>query len=191
MKKNRFYAIARVCVMPLLWLIFPHRVFGLENIPSTGPVMLCSNHVSLIDPVFLGCSLKRQIRFISKKELFSVKILGSFLRALGMFPVDRGGTDMTAMRTSLSILREGGVLGIFPQGHRYRQDENRKMESGAALMALRARVPVIPIHISPVKAFRRTTIRIGAPLELSDIGRIDGAAVTEFTNRLSGAIWKD
>ena len=190
MKRNHFYHFAVAVLWPILHLIFPHRVTGLENIPREGGVMLCSNHVSMLDPFFIAGAVKREIRFISKKELFKNKLLGAIMTKLGMFPVDRGGSDMAAMRTCISILKEGGVLGIFPQGHRYKHDENRELQSGAAFIALRTRVPVVPIHVSgPVRPFHRTTIHIMPPVDLADLARPDAVAIGEATNRLSGAIW--
>lgn len=190
MKRNHFYHFAVALLWPILHLIFPHRVTGLENVPAEGAVMLCSNHVSMLDPFFIAGAVKREIRFISKKELFKNKLLGAIMTKLGMFPVDRGGSDMTAMRTCISILKEGGVLGIFPQGHRYKHDENHEMQSGAAFIALRTHVPVVPIHVSgPVRPFRRTTIDIMPPVDLSDLTRPDAPSIGEATKRLSGAIW--
>ena len=175
---------------PILHLIFPHRVTGLENVPAEGAVMLCSNHVSMLDPFFIAGAVKREIRFISKKELFKNRLLGAIMTKLGMFPVDRGGSDMAAMRTCLSILKEGGVLGIFPQGHRYKHDENHEMQSGAAFIALRTHAPVVPIHVSgPVRPFHRTTIHIMPPVDLSDLTRPDAPSIGEATRRLGEAIW--
>lgn len=192
MKSNRFYHVIVALVRPLLHLIFPHRVIGRENVPLEGPVMLCSNHVSMIDPLFIAAAVRREVRFISKKELFDNRLLGAFLTRLGMFPVDRGGSDMAAMRSCIGILKEGGALGIFPQGHRFKHDENREMQSGAALMAIRTKAPVIPIHVSgPVRPFHRTTVRIGAPVGLEDISRPDAAALGEATKRLTAAIWEE
>ena len=190
MKRNHFYHFAVALLWPILHLIFPHRVTGLENVPGEGAVMLCSNHVSMLDPFFIAGAVKREIRFISKKELFKNKLLGAILTKLGMFPVDRGGSDMTAMRTCVSILREGGVLGIFPQGHRYKHDENHEMQSGAAFIALRTHVPVVPIHVSgPVRPFRFTRIHIMPPVDLNDLTRPDATAIGEATKRLTDAIW--
>ena len=175
---------------PILHLIFPHRVTGLENVPAEGAVMLCSNHVSMLDPFFIAGAVRREIRFISKKELFTNRLLGAIMTKLGMFPVDRGGNDMAAMRTCISVLKEGGVLGIFPQGHRYKHDENHEMQSGAAFIALRTHVPVVPIHVSgPVRPFRFTRIHIMPPVDLSDLTRPDAPSIGEATKRLSDAIW--
>lgn len=192
MSENRFYYVARAAVTPLLHLLYPYRITGKENIPLEGPAILCSNHVHMFDPVFIATGTPRYIRYISKKELFESKFLAWLFRHLGMFPVARGQADMSAMRTMLSILKEGGVLGIFPQGHRYKNDDHRQLETGAAIIALRARVPVIPIHVNgPLKLFRRNEITVGKPVVLDDLKRIDAPTLAEADNRLIAAIWKD
>ncbi|MBR0464449.1 MAG: 1-acyl-sn-glycerol-3-phosphate acyltransferase, partial [Clostridia bacterium] len=137
MKANRFYRVVRAIVIPLLHMFFPYKITGKENVPAEGPVLLVSNHVSDFDPAFIVCGLNRKITYLGKKELFRFRILKWFFSNLGVIPVDRGGTDMHAMRASLSVLKEGGVLGIFPQGHRYKKDDNRDIENGASLLALK------------------------------------------------------
>ena len=190
MKTNRFYFVIRAIIIPLLHIFFPFRLTGRENIPLEGPAMICSNHVSMLDPLFISASTRRYIRYISKKELFENRFLKWIFTHLGMFPVARGGSDMSAMRTSLAVLKDGGVLGIFPQGHRYRQDDHRALETGAAVMALRARVPVIPVHVrGPVRLFRMNEIAIGEPVALDDLKRIDTPALVETDRRLVAAIW--
>ena len=192
MKKNRFYYFIRALATPLTHFLFPFRTEGFENIPREGAAVLCMNHISMLDPVMVAITTRRYIRYISKKELFSNRFLSWFFTHIGMFPVGRGESDMTAMRTMLSILKDGGVLGIFPQGHRHRDDDDRTMESGAAIVCLRARVPVIPIHIQgPVRLFRKSVIRVGRPLALDDIRRIDAAGIQEANRRLIEGIWED
>ena len=190
--KNRFYAFARLVVMPILHFLFPFKIIGKENIPAEGPALICSNHVSVIDPLFLACGLKRQIFFIAKKELFDSKFGKKLFEALELIPVDRGATDMASMRKSLSVLREGGLLGIFPQGHRYKKDDNRDVLGGASLLALKSRVPVIPVTIiGPIRPFHFIHITIHKPMDLSDITRIDAHSMALTDDRLREHIWHD
>ena len=192
MKENRFYTFARAVVRVLCAIIFPYKVVGLENVPSEGSVLLCCNHVSMIDPVFLACALRRRVTYLAKKELFSNKIMNWLLRALGMVPVDRGASDIQAMRVCMDVLKQGGVLGIFPQGHRFKQDESREIQNGAALMALRSKAKVIAAHVSaPMKPFRRTTIRFSEPVDLSDLVRINSQAIQAASGRITEAIWQE
>ena len=183
------YKIGKVLARFLLAVIFRVQIAGTRKLPE-GPVIVVSNHISNWDVLILGGVFDRQIHYMAKKELFKNPLLKKLMEALGAFPVDRGGNDMAAMRTCISILKEGGVLGIFPQGHRYKHDENHEMQSGAAFIALRTHVPVVPIHVSgPVRPFRRTTIHIMPPVDLSDLTRPDAPSIGEATKRLSGAIW--
>ena len=192
MTDNRFYRTVIALLRPLMRLVFPHRVTGLEHIPSDGALILCGNHVSMLDPLFVACATKRPIRFIAKKELFQNRFLSALFTKMGMFPVDRGASDMAALRTCLNILKEGSVLGIYPQGHRWRNDDNHELHSGAVIMALRSRAPIVPIHVSgPVKPFRRTIVRIGAPVDLRDLPRVDTHAIETANSRLGAAIWPE
>lgn len=192
MKENKFYWLIRNIAWFLCRIIFPTKVIGAENIPAEGPVLLCSNHVSLIDPVLLACSFKRRVTFMAKKELFGTKFTNWFFRSLGMVPVDRGASDIQALRVCLEVLSEGGLLGIFPQGHRYKQDEKREIQNGAALMALRSKATVVAAHVSaPMKAFRRTTIRFSEPVDLSDMARVNSQAIQAASGRITEAIWQE
>lgn len=192
MKTNRFYRVMRAVVGALCRVIFPTRVIGVENIPAEGPVLLCSNHVSMMDPVLLICSTRRQISFLAKKELFSAGLTNWFFRALGMVPVDRGASDIQALRVSLEVLNGGGVLGIFPQGHRHRKDECREIQNGAAMLALRSKAQVVAAHVSaPMRAFRRTVIRFSEPIDLSDVARGNSQSIQATSKRIASNIWQE
>jgi len=188
--RPRFYRIMRLIARFLMTILFPIRRKGLENVPEHGAVMLCSNHISLIDPVALGCAMRRPVRFMAKRELFSVKWFARFLNSVGAFPVARGDADISAMRTSLALLREGEVMGIYPQGHRYKRDEEMFVAGGAALIALKTRATVIPIFMSKYRLFRFLHIRIGAPVSLKDLwGKIDADSLDEAARRITEGIW--
>lgn len=191
-KDNRFYRVVRAIVGVICRVLYPCRIIGVENIPMEGPVLLCSNHVSMVDPVLLVCSTRRQITFLAKKELFSIGLTNWFFRSLGMVPVDRGASDIQALRTCLEVLAGGGMLGIFPQGHRFRQDESRELQNGAAMMAIRSRATVIAAHVSaPMKPFRRVTVRYSAPIDLSDLTRANSQALQTVTERIALNIWQE
>ena len=191
MKVNRFYRFARAIVWAVLKVFFPSRVIGAHNIPAEGPVLLCCNHVSMLDPLFLACSTKRQITYLAKKELFGNAFTNWLFRALGMVPVDRGASDIQALRTCLEVLAGGGLLGIFPQGHRYRQDESREIQNGAAMMALRSKATVIAAHVIPFKMMRCTTVRYSEPIDLSDMTRASSQALQTVSERIALNIWQE
>ncbi len=192
MKVNGFYRFIRGVAWILCKILFPTKVIGVENVPAEGPVLICSNHVSMVDPVMIAISLKRQISFLAKKEVFGTKFTNWFFTNLGMVPVDRGASDIAAMRVCIETLNENRMLGIFPQGHRYKQDENREIQSGAAMMALRSKAVVVPVHVSaPLKAFRINTLRFGKPVDLSDLVRVNAQAITAANNRIAEGIWQE
>lgn len=193
MEINRTYARLRRLLSCLFRLLFPMKVTGLENLPEDGACILCSNHLSDWDPFLLACALPRQVVFLAKKELFEVPVVRWFVKKMDAFPINRGSADLAAIRKCMSVVREGKVLGIFPQGHRYRADDHRKLESGAALVALRTRTTVVPVHISaPLRYFHRVRIDVGAPVPLDDLaGKADTASLEEATERLTRAIWHD
>jgi len=191
-KKNYFYRFIRNAAWFLCKIIFPTKVIGVENVPAEGPVLICSNHVSMVDPVLIATSFYRHITFTAKKELFATKFTNWFFRNLGMVPVDRGASDIAALRVCIEALNEGRLLGIFPQGHRFKQDDSREIQNGAALMALRSKAVVVPAHVSaPLKAFRRNTIRFGKPVDLSDLTRINSQAISAASNRITEGIWQE
>lgn len=192
MKGLWFYRSIRALAWAICKVIFPTKVFGRENVPEEGAVLLCSNHVSLLDPVLLACALKRRVSFLAKKELFANPFTNWFFRSLGMVPVDRGASDIQALRICLDVLNGEGLLGIFPQGHRYKQDECREIQNGAALMALRSKAVVVAAHVSaPMKAFRRTTIRFSTPVDLTDMTRVNAQAIEAASGRITEAIWQE
>ena len=193
-KKNRntFYTVVRNVIKVLCMVLFPMKVVGADKVPSEGPVLLCCNHVSFMDAVYLACALKRRVTYLAKKELFENKFMNWALRNLGMVPVDRGASDIQAMRTCMDVLKEGRMLGIFPQGHRYKEDDHRELQNGAAMMALRARPVVIPVHVSAAaKLFRKVTVRVGDPIDLSDIARVNAPGLAEANKRIAGGIWQE
>lgn len=190
--QNVFYWIVRNLVKVICWIVFPTKVIDADKVPSQGPVMVCCNHVSFMDAIFLACALKRRVTYLAKKELFKNPIMNWILRGIGMVPVDRGASDIQAMRVCLDVLKEGRLLGIFPQGHRYADDSHHELQNGAALMALRARPMVVAAHVSnAAKLFRRTTIRFSDPIDLSDILRVNAQGLQQASLRIAGAIWQE
>ena len=156
------YKFIREIIRPICFILFPRRSHGKENLPKDGALIVCSNHISLIDPVFLGLDFKQPLHFIAKKEVCSAPIIGPILRAIGAFPVDRDAQDLKAIRTCMSVLKEGNTLGIFPEGTRIINGKTSEAKGGIALIAKRAKAPLIMAHIVPkkgrVKPFCRTDV---------------------------------
>lgn len=120
---------------------------GVENMPAEGPVILAINHISLWDPLVAASSLPRKVSFMAKEELFSIPVLGKILPKLGAFPVKRGQGDMNAIRQSLAILKEGRVLGLFPEGTRSKNGEIQKGLPGMVLLMEKSKASVVPIKM--------------------------------------------
>ena len=189
---ERFYDLCCNVLRPIAHLLFPMKIEGLENVPEAGGFILCCNHMSMVDPVYLAVSIRnRRVRFMAKAEVFKTKILGPIATGVGAFPVDRGHSDLNAVRTSLKLLSEGHPLGIFPQGTRSKGNERTPMLSGVSMIALRAGVPVIPAYIhGPYRLFRRSYIRFGKPVDLAVFGRrFDSETMNKVTQAIDDAVW--
>ncbi|MBO7744071.1 1-acyl-sn-glycerol-3-phosphate acyltransferase [Paenibacillus sp. MWE-103] len=160
------YSICRSLLRIIYAVLFRFEAIGLENIPPTGPVVLCSNHISLLDPPTVGTPVNRMVHYMAKAELFAVPLFGPFIRSLGAFPVKRGGVSKEAIRNAIGLLKEGKVMGIFPEGSRSAGDSAGK--KGAAMIALRSGAAVIPVAIiGRYKIFRKMRIKYGKPIDLS------------------------
>ena len=137
---------------PLAWLLFPFKTIGRENIPDTPgqpPLVLCCNHISVIDPVFLEMCQKRHVYFMAKEEIFKNRLATWFFaKQLGAFPVKRGAGDTGALDTARRIVEEGKLLGIFPEGTRSKDGRLGRAKSGAALIAAQTGASVLPVAIA-------------------------------------------
>ena len=162
---NRFYRIAYSIIAPLIRLFFPHRAVGLENLPEGG-ALLCANHVSGWDPFLIAVALPIDSRLtvMAKDQLFHIPVVGWFLRKVGVFPVKRGGNDLTAMKTAIRALSGGNRLLVFPEGTRVEGEGSGEAKGGVTVMATRTGVPMVPVYCGPKHKFlRRTTIVFGEP----------------------------
>lgn len=147
------------------------RVIGKENIPKDGAFIMCSNHTSMSDPIFMITVFDRQIHFMGKSELFKNPIVGGVLRAAGAFPVERGKGDVSAISLAEDILRSNEILGIYPEGRRYKTGAPRKAKSGVAHIAITTKADIVPVSVyrkGSYNWFKKTTIRIGNVIKYDD-----------------------
>lgn len=142
------YKIIRYIGCVLSFLFFPIRIKGESILDKKGSLILAANHVSYLDPIVLGIAIKRQIHFMAKKEIFEVPILGFIVKSLGAIPVDREKTTPESIKRAFSILRDGRILGIFPEGTRSVNGEILELNVGLIKIALKTNVPIIPIGIN-------------------------------------------
>jgi 1-acyl-sn-glycerol-3-phosphate acyltransferase len=177
-------------------------IIGLENVPPQAPFLFVANHLHNADPILFEIVLKRPVHFMAKQELFRNPILAWLIRRMGTFPVDRGRPDRAAIRHAEALLANGVPVGMFPEGTRSTTGALRPAFPGAGLIAIRARVDVLPAAIigtehlsfkqrngrrSPGGApwpFQRPkiTIRFGSPVSLEapkDGSRLNAAAATD------------
>lgn len=160
-----FYRFAKIMFLPIIYLLFWPKIEGLENFPPDGKVIVYSNHSSNFDPIVLGVLLPRKLHFMAKEELFRVPILGPIITKLGAFSVKRGKVDISAIKNSLRILKDGKVLGMFPEGTRSESGEIQNFSRGIASIALRAESCVVPVAIlDGYRCFKRITVRVGEPI---------------------------
>ncbi len=161
-----FYRIARSIANVLFRIIFRIRIEGRENISKDGALIICSNHISNFDPIMIAIAIPRPVSFMAKKELFSNKLFLS----LNAFPVDRKGSDLSAIRSSLKVLKEEKILGIFPEGTRVYKMDLDSIKSGIGLIAIKGQAPVVPIYIdSKYKPFSKVKITIGQTMNFEDL----------------------
>jgi 1-acyl-sn-glycerol-3-phosphate acyltransferase len=167
-----FYRFAKFVVRIYYNLFFKVTIKGEENLPQDGGYMLAPNHLSMHDPPLLGGFFPRlDLYAMSKKEAFDVWILKPILPRINVFPVDREGNDITAIKTSLKILKRGDGLLIFPEGTRNKKTDGTPLDAkpGVALMAIKAKVPVVPITIdSTYKLFSPIVITYHPPVSLKE-----------------------
>jgi 1-acyl-sn-glycerol-3-phosphate acyltransferase len=164
MKRPPLYTfLERIGFRPWARTVYRISIEGAERVPKTGPVLLISNHESLIDPWFLALVTPRPVRYMAKAELFGIAPLRWIMNAFGTFPVERGTGDLTAFTRGEQLLRDGHVLGVFPQGTclPYRE---RPWHRGAAKLALRTGAVVIPVAIiGSERALRPAKFKLGLP----------------------------
>ena len=195
-----WYAGWKLVVWLLLRLLVSFRYEGREHEPPSGPFIVAANHASFLDPPMVAAGLRHQSAHMAKDDLFSVPVLGWWLRSIGSFPVRRGAPDRRALRHSLEVLERGGVLLIFPEGTRSSDGRLREPEPGAAMIALRSGAPVLPAavinsHRALPKGrllpnpFVRVVVRYGPPLQVPKVdGRLDRAVLDAWGERIIAAI---
>ena len=169
--------IAAAILRPVFRFGMRLRVEGVERVPDQGPVLLVSNHRSVLDPPLIAVAqLPGRLHFMAKKELFRGPF-GWLISRGGAFPVDRGGADRDAIRTAREVLAAGECLLMFPEGTRSRTDALGAAWPGAGSLGLAEGVTVIPVGVTGSDTWRRTgvVVRFGPPIDLSGLEGSKGA----------------
>lgn len=178
-KRSGFlYSFVKVLVRTIGVVLFGIKVVkGKNSLPEEGACILAGNHISMVDPVFLSAGQKRQVIYMAKAELFKNRLLGFLFRCYGSFPVERGSADMSSVNHALSLLDEGNVLGVFPEGTRSKTGEMGTGKSGTVMIAYRSGVPIYPFAVYCRKGlhlFCKYTIAFGEPVTAEQLGIVEG-----------------
>jgi 1-acyl-sn-glycerol-3-phosphate acyltransferase len=158
-------------VSPVLHGYLRGRIYGTKKVPAQGPLIIVANHASNFDPPLLSNCVQRPVSFMAKESLFQVPVLASAIKAYGAYPVKRGSADRSAIRSALKQLENGWAVGIFLQGVRTPDGRISEPKLGAALIAAKAQVPLLPVSLwgtekilrkgSPLPRPAAVTVRIG------------------------------
>ena len=187
-ERTRLYRTLIAICRVIYAVVFGAKASGREHFPKDQNCILIGNHIHAIDPVTLAVFYKaNEIHFIAKESIFENRWLARILTKLHAFPVNRGETDMRAMRQAVQVLRDGHVLGIYPEGHRQKDRTVKAIETGVAVIALRSGVPVVPVYVSGhYRPFGRLRLTVGPPIPLDDIrsGRADTEALETVKRRV-------
>lgn len=192
-----YWIMKHIVIGPILLAIFRPWVIGLEHVPKQGPVILASNHLSFIDSIFLPLVVDRPVVFLAKSEYFTGKGLKGwatrlFFQAANQLPIDRSGgkASEASLNTGLRVLREGSILGIYPEGTRSPDGRLYRGRTGVARMVLEAGVPVVPVamigtaEVMPIGTRLPKVRRVGIVFgEALDFSRFEGMEGDRFVLR--------
>ena len=188
---TRFYKTIACILRPIVKLLFRFEISGFDKVKNDGKLLLCANHQSFWDIVFLLVFCPVQINFMAKKELFKFKPLGWIFKKMGAFPINRGGSDLSAIKHAEDILNSGGVLGIFPEGTRHPLGAPHKAKAGAAMMALDTRTDILPVAIRYPKKpllFKKIKINVGEVIKVSSFitdDKFSKSEIKQVTNLIT------
>jgi 1-acyl-sn-glycerol-3-phosphate acyltransferase len=187
------YALVRGIVSPLFRVYFRMHISGAECIPAEGAAIVAPNHKSFWDSFFIGVCTRRHVRFMAKTELIEARY-GRLLVRLGAFPVRRGQADEDALETARTVLRQGGLLALFPEGTRIRDPDNLgHPRRGAGRLALETGAPLVPCAITGTEKIfrggfpvpRRVQVAFSPPIPVSDLAPAPDTA----SELIEDAVW--
>ena len=168
---GRLYPVARAVLTPPFRFLWRIRVHGAENVPASGPAIMCPNHTSVIDSFFLPVSLPRRITFVGKAEYMDDWKTKYLFPAIGMIPIDRGGgsASQRALDTAAGVLDRGELFGIYPEGTRARDGLLHKGHTGPARLALRTGAPIVPVGIRGTRDIQPPDAKFPKPFKAAEI----------------------
>jgi 1-acyl-sn-glycerol-3-phosphate acyltransferase len=166
-KSTFLFLLGRQMFRIMFKLFYRWDIKGVENIPKTGGAIISPNHISFFDPPLTGSAMKRPLYFMAKKELFDLPVFGWVIKRTNAFPVKRSVQDVNAVRHALSLLKDGHLLLMFPEGTRSQDGKLGRAKSGPGMVACNAQVPLIPVKIKNTNImlkFKKIKIKYGRPI---------------------------
>ena len=193
---NFLFKVLVSIVYVIAKILYPFKAKGRENIPEEGGIILCSNHISLLDPVFIILTSKRRVYFMAKNELFKNKILAAFFRFCGAFPVDRGKNDSAAIENAKQLVIDGKMFGIFVEGTRTKNPDASpgKPKSGAAVIAASTGSDILPVSVTYKHGrphlFSRAVVNYGKVIKAEEIqiNEIKPSEIKKVKNKIMDEI---
>jgi 1-acyl-sn-glycerol-3-phosphate acyltransferase len=175
--KKILRVIVAFCIFIYCKIVYRIKIIGKENVPKEGALLFCGNHRTYLDPPLITVTAGRKMSFMAKEELKKSPLMRFLCYAFDGIWVKRDSKDISSLKTAMKVLKNGGCIGIFPEGTRNGMEKNDgKLKNGAAYMALKTGAQIVPIGIKgPAKPFSKNTIIYGEPLDFSqyDSKKID------------------
>lgn len=193
--KNVNYGMARAVSKMITYATFRMHVRGLENVPANGPALLLSNHQSFLDPVLVGVPISRRIHFVARDSLYSNALMQALMRICLTIPIKRGSADLTAIKEILRALKEGHVVGLFPEATRTKDGTIQPIKPGFGLLVKKSKAPIIPAALEGAyecwprhrKIFTpgEIAVKYGKPISAETVTSLDDKAFADLvTDRL-------
>lgn len=184
-------AFIKVVLFIYTKIVYRIKIVGYENVPKEGKVILCANHVHAMDSVAWVVNSKRHINMIAKEELFKNAFFAWLGKIFDVIAIKRGSSDIDAMKRAFKVLKNDGIIGIFPEGTRNGMAKGEKVHNGAALIALKTNTQIIPVGIQgSFKLFTKVKINYGKPMNFSEYisQKSDKAVLDKITNEVMNEV---
>ena len=192
------YWVVKAVLTPILRVFYRVRVDGKSNVPTSGPLILASNHRSFLDSIFVPLVIRRRVTFVAKAEYFDSKKTAWFFRGVGQIPIRRegGSASERALASATEVLEKGGVFGIYPEGTRTRDGFTHRGHTGVARLALRTGATIVPVGLvgtdecQPTdrklpRLFRTVHVRFGTPIRPDRYAHdAEGIAARQLTDEV-------